>query len=184
MTVMTLLRFMSDAVREMFRGPQRYWGWLGLLAVIVAIGATQYASQLQDGLVVTGMSDQVSWGFYIANFAFLVGIAAAAVLLVIPAYLFDRKDVKEVVLIGEGMAVAAVVMAMAFVTVDLGRPDRLWHLLPGIGEFNWPLSLLAWDIVVLTEMPETVVHAVHDTARRENSSTNLNENVAFPITRG
>jgi molybdopterin-containing oxidoreductase family membrane subunit len=150
MTIMTLLRFVSDAAREMFRGPQRYWGWLGLLTVIVAIGGFQYARQAQEGLVVTGMSDQVSWGFYIANFAFLVGIAAAAVLLVIPAYLFDRKDVKEVVLIGEGMAVAAVVMAMAFVTVDLGRPDRLWHLLPGIGEFNWPLSLLAWDIVVLT----------------------------------
>ena len=147
---MKLLRFFADSVREMFRGPPGYWAWLGGLAMIVAVGAWNYLDQVRDGLVITGMSDQVSWGFYIANFAFLVGIAAAAVLLVIPAYLFDRKDVKEVVLVGEGMAVAAVVMAMTFVTLDLGHPERLWHALPGIGRFNFPHSLLAWDIVVLS----------------------------------
>jgi len=147
---MKLLRFFADSLREMFRGPPGYWAWLGGLAMIVAVGAWNYLDQVRDGLVITGMSDQVSWGFYIANFAFLVGIAAAAVLLVIPAYLFDRKDVKEVVLVGEGMAVAAVVMAMTFVTLDLGHPERLWHALPGIGRFNFPHSLLAWDIVVLS----------------------------------
>jgi len=147
---MKLLRFLTDSAREMFSGPPRYWAWLGSLAVVVVIGGWQYAQQAREGLVITGMSDQVSWGFYIANFAFLVGIAAAAVLLVIPAYLFDRKDVKEVVLIGEGMAVAAVVMAMTFVTIDLGHPERLWHAIPGIGRFNFPHSLLAWDIIVLT----------------------------------
>jgi len=92
----------------------------------------------------------VSWGFYISNFAFLVGIAAAAVLLVIPAYLHDRKDIKSVVLLGEGLAVAAVFGAMTFVLVDLGRPDRIWHVLPVLGRFNFPVSVLAWDVVVLT----------------------------------
>ena len=147
---MKLLRFFADSLREMFRGPPGYWAWLGGLAMVVAVGAWNYLDQIRDGLVITGMSDQVSWGFYIANFAFLVGIAAAAVLLVIPAYLFDRKDVKEVVLVGEGMAVAAVIMAMTFVMLDLGHPERLWHALPGIGRFNFPHSLLAWDIVVLS----------------------------------
>ena len=141
---------MLDGIREMFRGPREYWMWLGALAVIVTFGAWGYSQQLENGLVVTGMSDQVSWGFYISNFAFLVGIAAAAVLLVIPAYLFDRKDIKDVVLIGEGMAVAAVTMAILFVIADLGRPDRLWHMIPGIGRFNWPISLLAWDVLVLS----------------------------------
>jgi molybdopterin-containing oxidoreductase family membrane subunit len=134
----------------MFRGPREYWLWLGGLALIVAFGAWNYTGQITDGLVVTGMSDQVSWGFYIANFAFLVGIAAAAVLLVIPAYIFDRKDIKDVVLVGEGMAVAAVTMAILFVVVDLGRPDRLWHMLPFLGRFHWPVSLLAWDVLVLS----------------------------------
>ena len=147
---MAVVRFILDGIREMLRGPREYWLWLGALAAIVAFGAWSYSQQLINGLVVTGMSDQVSWGFYISNFAFLVGIAAAAVLLVIPAYIFDRNDIKEVVLIGEGMAVAAVLMAILFVVADLGRPDRLWHMLPGIGRFNWPVSLLAWDVLVLS----------------------------------
>lgn len=147
---MTVIRFITASIGEMFRGPREYWLWLGGLALIVAFGAWNYSGQVTDGLVVTGMSDQVSWGFYIANFAFLVGIAAAAVLLVIPAYIFDRKDIKDVVLVGEGMAVAAVTMAILFVIADLGRPDRLWHMLPGIGRFNWPISLLAWDVLVLS----------------------------------
>ncbi|MDH3441856.1 MAG: polysulfide reductase NrfD [Gammaproteobacteria bacterium] len=146
---MAMIRFMIDGIREMFRGPREYWLWLFVLSVIVAYGGWQYWQQLVNGLVVTGMSDQVSWGFYIANFAFLVGIAAAAVLLVIPAYIFHREDIKHVVLVGEGMAVAAVTMSMLFVIVDLGRPDRLWHMIPVIGRFNWPISLLAWDVVVL-----------------------------------
>jgi molybdopterin-containing oxidoreductase family membrane subunit len=144
-----ILRFCVDAVRVMFRGPRHYWLWLLFLALVVAQGAVGYVEQTRTGLVVTGMSDQVSWGFYISNFAFLVGVAAASALLVIPYYIFDRKDIKEVVLVGEGIAVAAVVMAMLFVIVDLGRPERFWHMIPFIGQLNFPLSLLAWDVVVL-----------------------------------
>ena len=147
---MPIIRFIFDGLREMFRGPREYWLWLFVLTVIVVVGAWSYTQQLQSGLVVTGMSDQVSWGFYIANFAFLVGIAAAAVLLVIPAYIFHRQDIKDVVLVGEGLAVAAVTMAMLFVIVDLGRPDRIWHMIPVIGKLNFPISLLAWDVVVLS----------------------------------
>ncbi|MDH4073770.1 MAG: polysulfide reductase NrfD [Gammaproteobacteria bacterium] len=147
---MTFLRFILDGIREMLRGSREYYLWLLALSVVVAFGAWQYTRQLTGGLVVTGMSDQVSWGFYIANFAFLVGIAAAAVLLVIPAYIFHRKDIKDVVLVGEGMAVAAVTMAIMFVIADLGRPDRLWHMLPVIGRLNFPVSLLAWDVIVLS----------------------------------
>lgn len=146
---MSIVSFVLDGVRAMLRGGRLYWTWLGGLALVFGVGVLAYIGQLRDGLVVTGMSDQVSWGFYIANFAFLVGIAAAAVLLVIPAYLFHRADVKQVVLIGEGLAVAAVLCAMMFVLADLGSPERAWHLLPFIGRFNWPQSLLAWDVLVL-----------------------------------
>ena len=144
-----MLRFFMAGAREAFSGGTAYRVWVFGLMIIGGYGLVQYVNQLMHGLVVTGMSDQVSWGFYIANFAFLVGIAAAAVLLVIPAYAFHRDDVKEVVLLGEGMAVAAVTMAILFVIVDLGRPDRLWHMIPIIGRFNFPTSLLAWDVVVL-----------------------------------
>ena len=95
------------------------------------------------------MRDQASWGFYIANFTFLVGVAAAAVLLVIPAYVYKWKPIKEIAVLGEMLAVSAIVMCLLFVTVDLGRPDRFWHLIPDIGILNFPQSLLAWDVVVL-----------------------------------
>jgi len=134
---------------ECFRGSKRYWAWIALLVALTCQGVFFYAHQLQTGLVVTGMSDQVSWGFYISNFAFFVGIAAAAVLLVVPTYIFDRKDVKQVVLLGEALAVAAVLVAMTFALVDIGHPERFWHAIPYIGIFNFPYSLLAWDIIVL-----------------------------------
>ena len=145
-----LVKFFVDGVREIFRGPTLYWLWMAGLAAVVVVGGLHYLEQVQQGMIVTGMSDQVSWGAYIANFTYLVGVAAAAVMLVIPAYIFNRQDVKHVVLIGEGIAVAAVVMCMLFVTVDLGRPDRIWHLIPLLGRFHFPQSMLAWDVVVLT----------------------------------
>ncbi|HKI97103.1 MAG TPA: NrfD/PsrC family molybdoenzyme membrane anchor subunit [bacterium] len=145
-----LARFFVDAVKQVLTGSRLYWGWLAALVALTVVGVLLYSQQLQHGMVVTGMSDQVSWGAYIANFTYMVGVAAAAVMLVIPAYIFDRKDIKHVVLIGEGIAVAAVVMCILFVTVDLGRPDRIWHLLPLLGRFHFPESMLAWDVLVLS----------------------------------
>jgi Ni/Fe-hydrogenase subunit HybB-like protein len=98
------------------------------------------------GLATTGMTDQVSWGFYIANFTFLVGMAAAAVMLVIPVYIYKNRELHDLVIFGELFAVAAIIMAMLFVTVDLGRPDRFHHLLL---RFNFPISMLTWDVLVL-----------------------------------
>lgn len=146
---MIFLRFVRTGIAAMFHGSKFYWSWLGLLLTLIAIGAGYYVQQLQQGIVITGMSDQVSWGFYIANFTFMLGIAAAIILLLIPAYLFDREDVKPVVLVGHAIAVAAVFTAMLLVIVDLGRPDRMWHLLPLLGKFNLPQSMLAWDVVSL-----------------------------------
>jgi molybdopterin-containing oxidoreductase family membrane subunit len=95
------------------------------------------------------MRDPVSWGFYIGNFTFLVGVAAAAVVLVIPAYVYDWKPIREIVIYGELLAVSAIVMCLLFVFVDIGRPDRFWHLLPPAGRLNFPSSVLAWDVIVL-----------------------------------
>jgi Ni/Fe-hydrogenase subunit HybB-like protein len=145
-----LVAFFADSLRQVFRGGRLYWSWVGGLGLVVLVGVAFYWRQVEQGLITTGMSDQVSWGAYIANFTYLVGIAAAAVMLVIPAYVFHREDVKHVVLIGEGIAVAAVIMSVLFVVVDLGRPDRMWHMIPWVGRLHFPASLLAWDIVVLT----------------------------------
>ncbi|MBC8258770.1 MAG: polysulfide reductase NrfD [SAR324 cluster bacterium] len=142
--------FWLDFIREAFRGGKLFYLWMTLLTVVVFLGFAAYIRQFQHGLIVSGMSDQVSWGVYISNFTFLVGVAAAAVMLVIPSYIFRDEMIKEVVLLAEGLAVAACIMCILFVTVDLGRPDRIWHMLPFVGEFNFPQSLLAWDVFVLT----------------------------------
>jgi Ni/Fe-hydrogenase subunit HybB-like protein len=122
---------------------------MGLLSVVVLLGIHAYARQFVNGLIVTGMSDQVSWGVYIANFTFTVGIAAAAAMLVIPVYIYGNRELHDLVIFGELLAVAAILMCLAFVTVDLGRPDRFWHLIPGVGKFNFPGSMLSWDVIVL-----------------------------------
>jgi molybdopterin-containing oxidoreductase family membrane subunit len=96
------------------------------------------------------MRDPVSWAFYIGNFTFLVGVAAAAIMLVIPAYIYNWKPLKEVVIFGELLAISAVIMCILFVIVDVGNPLRLWHMIPLVGKLNVPSSLLAWDSVVLT----------------------------------
>jgi molybdopterin-containing oxidoreductase family membrane subunit len=132
-----------------FEGDWRYYTWMGILSFIVLLGINSYARQFANGLIVTGMSDQVSWGVYIANFTFIVGVAAAAAMLVIPVYIYNNKELHDLVIFGELLAVAAILMCLAFVTVDLGRPDRFWHLIPGIGRFNFPGSMLSWDVIVL-----------------------------------
>ena len=143
------LVFLGRCGRIAFIGDWRYYAWMGFLSVFVLLGLHAYARQFVNGLIVTGMSDQVSWGVYIANFTFIVGIAAAAAMLVIPVYIYNNKELHDLVIFGELLAVAAILMCLAFVTVDIGRPDRFWHLIPGIGKFNFPGSMLSWDVIVL-----------------------------------
>jgi len=142
--------FLRGSLRVVTRGSRGYWAWLLLLFVVIAVGGTAWVQQLQYGLGVTHMRDPLSWGFYIGNFAFLVGLAAAAVVLVIPAYVYRWGPIREVVLLGELMAVAAIVMCTLFVTIDVGRPERIWHMFPLLGRPNFPDSLLVWDVFVLT----------------------------------
>ncbi len=143
------LVFLRRCIRLAFVGDSRYYLWMGALTLVALLGLNAYCKQLVHGLVVTGMSDEVSWGVYIANFTFLVGVAAAAVMMVIPVYIYDNEELHDLVIFGELLAVAAILMCLAFVTVDLGRPDRFWHLIPGLGEFNFPASMLSWDVIVL-----------------------------------
>jgi len=141
--------FLYRCVQRVFAGDLKYYAWMCGLFAVSLLGLNAYCKQLVDGLALTGMNDQVSWGLYIANFTFLVGMAAAAVMLVIPVYVYKDDTLHDVVILGELLAVAVIVMCLLFVTVDLGRPDRFWHMIPGIGKFNWPISMLSWDVIVL-----------------------------------
>jgi molybdopterin-containing oxidoreductase family membrane subunit len=144
-----VISFVVDGITWNLTGGIGYQIYLCCLAAFMVLGVYAYSVQANLGLAATNMSNIVSWGFYIANFTFLVGVAAAAVMLILPAYIFKDEDFHRVVIIGEGVAAGALVMCLLFVTVDLGGPLKVWHMIPGIGLFNWPSSLLTWDVIVL-----------------------------------
>ncbi|MAT16024.1 MAG: polysulfide reductase [Planctomyces sp.] len=142
-------RFLWWGIGEATNGNLLFYTWMFVLTAVALVGANAWAVQVSSGMIVTNMTDHVSWGLYIANFTFMVGVAAGGVMMVIPAYLYHDRKMHDVVIIGEILAIAAIVMCLLFVVVDLGRPERFWHLIPGIGRFNWPMSMLTWDVIVL-----------------------------------
>ncbi|MBW2242358.1 MAG: polysulfide reductase NrfD [Deltaproteobacteria bacterium] len=142
--------FSKESLALVTRGSHGYMAWLALLVMMILGGAWAYSNQLSFGLVTSNMRDPVSWGFYIGNFAFLVGVAAAAVILIIPAYIYNWGPIREVALLGELLAISAIIMCMLFVTIDIGRPEMVWHMMPGVGTPNFPYSLLVWDVFVLS----------------------------------
>ncbi len=127
------------------KGSRRYYGWLGALAAIAGAGVLVWIWQLNAGLGITGMSRDVSWGFYIAQFTFLVGVAAGGVMVVLPCYLHDYKAFARITVLGEFLAIAALTMCLLFITVDLGQPMRMLNVI-----FHaTPHSMLFWDMIVL-----------------------------------
>jgi Ni/Fe-hydrogenase subunit HybB-like protein len=128
------------------KGDKKYWGWIVALLAVIGVGFGVYLYQLSFGLGITGMSRDVSWGFYIANFTFLVGVAAGGVMVVLPYYLHNYKAFGKVTILGEFLAIGAVVMCILFILVDLGQPMRVFNVML----HPTPNSVLFWDTVVLS----------------------------------
>jgi molybdopterin-containing oxidoreductase family membrane subunit len=126
-------------------GSRRYWGWLAFLLVLIAAGGVCYLRQLSHGLAITGLSRDVTWGLYIAQFTFFVGVAASAVMVVLPYYLHDVKAFDKITILGEFLAVSAVTMCLLFILVDMGQPARVLNVL------RYPTlhSVMFWDMVSL-----------------------------------
>ncbi|HNS95915.1 MAG TPA: polysulfide reductase NrfD, partial [Polyangiaceae bacterium] len=130
---------------KVFQGSSRYYAWVGALLVLIGIAAVFYLQQLQTGLGITGLGRDVTWGFYIAQLTFLVGVAASAVMVVLPYYLHNYKAFGKMTVLGEFLAVSACTMCLLFVVVDIGSPQRAMNLF-----FHpTPNSILFWDAVVI-----------------------------------
>lgn len=130
---------------KVIRGSNIYYIWILALLAIIGFGFLMYLRQLQVGLTITGMSRDVSWGLYVGQLTFLVGVAASAVMVVLPYYLHNYKAFGKITILGEFVAVPAVIMCILSVTVDLGRPERVMNVLL----HPTPNSILFWDVVVL-----------------------------------
>ncbi|RPJ16230.1 MAG: menaquinol oxidoreductase [Desulfobacteraceae bacterium] len=126
-------------------GSKKYYGWITALIAAIGVGFGCYLWQLSFGLGITGMSRDVSWGFYIAQFTFLVGVAAGGVMVVLPYYLHDYKAFGRITILGEFLAIASLVMCLLFVLVDLGQPMRILN----VWLYPTPNSVLFWDTLVL-----------------------------------
>ena len=128
------------------KGSKKYWGWIFFLSAIILIGVYFYARQYGYGLGITGLSRDVTWGFYIAQLTFLVGVAASGVMVVLPYYLHNYKAFGKLTILGEFLAIAAIVMCILFVCVDVGQPLRMINIILNPS----PQSILFWDTVVLS----------------------------------
>jgi Ni/Fe-hydrogenase subunit HybB-like protein len=149
-TILSYPRFILHALWISTEGGIKFYAWMTALTAVMLVGLNAWALQTAHGLGVTALTDHVSWGMYIGNFTYGVGLAAGAVMMVIPAYLYHDEEMHDVVIVGEILAIAAIVGCLAFVNVDLGRVDRALHMAPFVGRFNWPISMLTWDVVVLS----------------------------------
>ncbi|GAW91760.1 sulfate reduction electron transfer complex DsrMKJOP subunit DsrP [Calderihabitans maritimus] len=127
------------------KGSKRYWGWIISLLAVMGVGFSCYLLQLNKGLTITGLSRDVSWGLYIGQFTFLVGVAASAVTVVLPYYLHNVKTFGRITIFGEFLAVASVIMCLLFIFVDLGKPMRIFNILL----YPTPNSIMFWDMIVL-----------------------------------
>lgn len=126
-------------------GGRRYWIWILCLLVVIGLGFVSYLRQLNYGLGITGMSRDVTWGLYIAQFTFLVGVAASAVMVVLPYYLHNFKAFGKITILGEFLAISAVIMCMLLIFVDMGQPARVLNVLL----YPTPNSLMFWDMISL-----------------------------------
>jgi molybdopterin-containing oxidoreductase family membrane subunit len=116
------------------------------LSAAIGAGFWCYLRQLDYGLGLTGMSRDVSWGLYIGQFTFAVGIAASAVMLVLPYYLHNAKAFGKMVLYGEFVAIGSVTACMLFVLADMGQPARALNVI----RYASPGSMMFWDMVSLS----------------------------------
>jgi len=132
-------------IEKALTGNKVYWSWVAILLALILLGIYSYSQQLTYGLTVTGMGRDVSWGVYIAQFTFLVGVAASAVMVVLPYYLHDYKEFGKIVIIGEFLAVSAATICLLFIIADMGHPDRVFYVLL----YPHPNSMVFWDVQVL-----------------------------------
>ena len=132
-------------LEKVLHGGKGYWVWVFALAAGVGIGFIAYLYQLREGMWVTGMSRDVSWGFYISQFTFLVGVAASVLMVVLPLYLHDFKAFGRITALSQFLAVGALFMSLLFIFSDVGMPMRILNV-----PLNpTPQSMLFYDTVFL-----------------------------------
>lgn len=139
-------RYVERALWPIGRGDLKFWVSVVVLGALVAAGLYAYVYQVQRGLGVTGLNQTVSWGFYIINCVFFIGISYGGAMTSAILRLTNAKWRAPLTRIAEATAVAALLVGAVFPIIDLGRPDRMLYLLryPQVG------SPVVWDLVAIS----------------------------------
>ena len=145
----------TTVVHGMTHASWRFHAWVALLSMLVAWGIYAYILQWQQGLVITGLRDQVSWGLYISNFVFWVGVSKGGTMISAIFRLTGAEWRRPVTRMAEAITVLALITGVPMIVADLGRPDRIlnliWH-----GRIQSPLI---WDFLsVMTYLTACIIY--------------------------
>jgi molybdopterin-containing oxidoreductase family membrane subunit len=138
-------RFEERAISPITTTTRGWYVLVGIMLAATVAGFAAYGVQLYRGLAATGMGDTVIWGAYISNFVFLSGVSMAGTFISAILRLTGAEWRRPLTRFSELTTVAALSMCAIMPAVDMGRPDRLWHLLV-YGRLESPL---VWDILVI-----------------------------------
>ncbi len=125
-------------------GPAGWGGrlWIGTLIGFIIAGLGAYSWQLVHGLQVTAMRNFVSWGIYIVNFVFFIGISHAGTLISAILRITQAEWRRSITRMAEAITVFALLVGAPMVVVDMGRPDRILHVFL-YGRLSSPIL---WDL--------------------------------------
>lgn len=135
----------THAFDHVLRRDARLFWIAGLLGAVVLAAAYAYVTQLLRGLGITGLDRPAYWGLYIVNFVFFIGLSAGGIIIASLVHAFGLDQFRSVARIAELMAISCLLLAMSFIIMDLGRPDRLLYILM----YPHPSSPLLWDVTVV-----------------------------------
>lgn len=145
----------EELVQQMTTNSVRYYAWLALLAAAVLLGLIAYVIQVRKGLIVTGLRDQVSWGIYISSFVFWVGVSKGGTMISAILRVTNAEWRTPMTRLSEAITVLALITGAPMIIADLGRPDRMWHLL----RYGRIQSPLIWDFLsVMTYLTACVIY--------------------------
>jgi molybdopterin-containing oxidoreductase family membrane subunit len=133
----------QNLLRSMLENTWRFYLWVGFLVAVLLWGLYAYVQQLRNGLIVTGMRDQISWGLYITNFVFFIGISHAGTLISAILRVTDTEWRKPITRMAEAITVFALCIGAPMVMIDMGRPDRLLNVF----RYGRIQSPIIWDVL-------------------------------------
>lgn len=150
-SVRNVWRFVADSAIMAVVGTRQYYAWLGALGILLVLALYSYYLQFTTGSILLGVRQQIPWGLYIALWGYFVEIGTGAVIVLAFAYIrYDNRTFRRQSIIAGGLAISGIIAGLAAVVVDLGRPTRMFNLMPITGTMNFPDSMFAWDTIVLS----------------------------------